>query len=174
VSELASLVERRTLVEKPSEQEQLWDFYYRLFAPLNSETPLLQTWPKSDFLAWMTNPDVIKFTVKKGDSIVAIGIVTNRLELDQWLSQEYFDKKFPGKAVWNFMVIAVDPRARSINMARDLLRAMFCEVKKDDMAIFFHSGMHNKAIPRLAQLAGRGAIEGFILDEEICRAYKWK
>ncbi len=168
-------IQQLEVIENVAMQEQIWQFYEKIFAPMNMLTPINQTWPKAGFMSWMTNSRVAKFVSMDGDKIVGFGAMTDQLDLDYLVSIPYFETNHPGKKIYNFMVVALDPEHRDLNAIKSLLGAMFDLVAGDDgYGIFFHSLKHNSSIPRLAKIVSGDTIEGIALDEEVCECFKWK
>lgn len=168
------MIDRLLVIDDVREQEEIWQFYEEVFRPINERTPVKQTFSKGDFLAFLTNSKVVKFIVKESDELVGLGLISNQLGLDSWFSLPYFEKHFPGKPIFNIMVLAVRPDRRGHDLAISLLRAMINEVPANGMGVFTHSQRANHFLPRFTEKAGSGRIEGKELDAEALCVYWWK
>lgn len=161
-------------VDNPRIQSELWELYNEIFQPINEETPIMQSFPKKVFLDLLTNPNAIKFIAHENEEIVGIGMITDQLDLEPLLSIDYFSKYYPNVAIFYIMTIAIRANYRNIDIARVILRAMINEVPAGGRGLFFHSRKVNPLIPKLAEKAGCGHIEGEELDNEILVCYRWK
>jgi len=167
------MIERILGISSPQEQEHLWQFYDEVFRPINEETPIAQTYPKEEFLAWLADPRVIKFIAREGGKLIGLGLVATDPSLDSWLSLPYFAKHFPGVPIRDFLILAVAPGHRNKHVAVALLRAMINEVPKDGMGLFFHSKEVNPFLPRLAQIVEHGGIRQ-VIGTEVLVGYCWR
>jgi len=153
------------------DKEEFWNLYKRSFTSLNEKTPINQMFTRRKFFSFLKNPQVIKFVARDGGKLVAFGLMTDRLELDPWVSVPFFKRNYPSP-VFEILVLAVDKNFRSSNIGFEMLRRMMEEIP--GYGIFFHSRLANPLIPRLAEMSGRGNIEGGELDAEVLCVYRHK
>ena len=167
-------IERQVLIKDQCEKDLLWDFYDGIFQPINQQTPFVQSFPKKDFLRWLDDPNVVKFSAKDKGRIVGLGIVTEEIDLEPLLSPAYFRKHYPDAHFLYCPVVAVAPTHKGKGVAIDLIRLMLCEGKDNTALLFLHSKAMSLGVPRLFSLSGAGRIEGKEIDAEACWLFRWK
>lgn len=165
-------IERLNIVSDSALQEKIVCFYEELFAPLNEKTPISQSWPSKDVVAWLEDADVIKFLLWDEKELVGLGMVTQKLELDVLISIPFFKKNYPGLPIYNFPVIAIKDGCRKAGF--ELISSMIKEGSKNGVGIFFSSNQHNPNIARFASMAMKGSIEIIQVDSEACYISKWR
>lgn len=153
-------------------RDRLWEAYDEIFAPINKATPIMQSYSREEFEEFMHRGDVVKVVAAKDDDIAGLGMIFNDLSLDPWLSQEYFREHFDGP-VYYIPALAVREGERSSQLAIRILRTLINEVPDHGYGVFDHSMGVNPFIPKLAELAGRGKIQGRVLDQKSVVAYGW-
>lgn len=154
--------------------EKIWQFYYQVFCPVNTETPRVQTWPKQAFIALLKDPEVVKIVAIDNDEIAGIGIITDKMSADPWLSVDYFEKYFPGSPVFNILCLAIDIRHRKSRLAIQLLKEMLIGLPHNGVGVFFVSDNINNLLPKMAERAMNKTIVGRPMDHETCWIYRMK
>lgn len=166
-------IDRCLTIEDQALRENIWEFYNSVFAPLNAQTPISQSWPKADIMAWLSNEEVVKFLLwNEDEELIGFGAVTTKLELDIMISQPYFDRYYPGVDIYDFPVIAVKDGCHKLGFT--LVYNMIMEVPKNGIGLFFSSNQHNPNIARFASIAMKGKIEIDQADSEVCHFCRWK
>lgn len=169
------LTQRIVSITNRREQDRLWNFYSTIFTPLDEESPIRQSFPRSDFYMLLKDKAVIKFVTKDiTGQLLGFGMITSKIELETFFSMKYFKKKYNGIPLYYVIAIAVRPDLRKTHFAFDLLGTMLLEVPPEGRGIFMHSSGANHAIAHFAEIASKGKIQGIVLDAEAVSIYSWK
>ena len=169
------MIERLLAIEDPEEQDRLWNFYEQIFQPVNELTPIIQTFPKANFIGFLMNPRAVKFIVREEGEIVALAIIADPEGWDSWLSPAYFAKNYPGKIVFQVPAIAIAPKRRASPLAVRLVKAIINEVPANAVVALTYSELVNPLMPKLVQATGvMDYAEGGKVDAEACLVFQWK
>jgi hypothetical protein len=169
------VIERLMAIEDPEEQGRLWEFYDRIFGPVNELTPIIQTFPKANLIGFLASSRVVKFVVREEGEIVALAIIADPEEWDSWLSPAYFAKNYPGKIVFHIPVIAIAPEKRGSLLAVRLVKALINEAPANAVVTLTHSELVNPLMLKLVQATGvMDYAEGGKIDAEACLVFQWK
>jgi len=144
-------------------ERELWGFYHAVFADLNSSTPLSQSLDRVMFHVWMSDPRAIKLVARINRKVVGFSVVSSVIEHDPLLSRPYFERHYPGVAVWQFPVIAIAREYRAL-LSQSLLEAMANEIPENAIATYFYS---KDANPGMGRLVGIALARRGILSHEI-------
>lgn len=167
-------IERLLVIDNPDEQERLWKFYECIFQPVNEQTPIIQTFPKDDFVGFLSNSNVVKFVVWDKGEIVGLGIISYQLD-DSWLSPAYFAKNHPGKVICHIPVIAIASEKRNSRLAVRLVKALINEVSENAVVVLTYSELVNPLMPKLVEATGiMDYVSGGKVDAEACLVFRWK
>lgn len=170
----ADAVEYRRMLTVPDDElEEIWRLYDECFRAINEETPIAQSVEKAVFCGRLVDPRITKFVAVGVEGPCGIGLLTDDLATEPFISEPYFLKKYPGQPVFLIMAIAVKFDHRALNVSGELLAKMIDEVPPNGVGIFLHSEGVNSRIPKFAEKVGGGAITGVRLDAEVCRLYSW-
>lgn len=161
-------ISRIEVISTVGDQEEIWRFYKGVFAPLEENTPLAQTWGRESFFSWMENPRVVKFVAYDTEGVVAFAAATNEISIDEMLSPSFFEKHYQGREVWNFPVIAIRQDKRGMALVSELIHAMMAEVPPSGVGVLTHSQNFNPLIPKLALKGCGGRVVGNTFDAEAC------
>lgn len=168
-------LERLLVIEDPEEQERFWCFYDEVFRPVNEETPIMQTFPEKDFKSFLVNPRVVKFAIREGSEIIALGLITDQVDLEPLISQAYFAKYHPGQPIYHIPALAVGPKHRKLGLAIQMIKAMINEIPDNGVLAFFYSKKINPLLPKFAELIGAIPVsKGREVDTEACCVFQWK
>lgn len=169
------LTSRTVSINDRRKQDELWDFYAAIFDPLDGESPIRQSFPKSDFYKLLRDKSVIKIISRDDHGVLGgLGLITKKIEVETFFSTKFFERKYPGIPLFYIIAIAVRSDLRNSRLAFSFLNTMLCEIPSDGRGIFMHSMGANHAIARFAEIATSGKIEGLVLDEEAISIYRWK
>lgn len=169
------MIERLLVINNPEEQERLWDFYEKIFQPVNELTPIIQTFSKDSFIKFLVSTGVVKFIAREDSEIVGLGFISSQIELDKWLSPAYFAKHYPSKVVYHVPIIAIAPNRRRSCLSIRIVKAMINEVPDDAVVAFTHSELVNPLMPKLIEATRvTDYCVGGKVDAEACLVFKWK
>lgn len=156
-------------------QDELWNFYEAIFDPLDGESPIRQSFPRSDFYKLLKDRSVIKIISRDDKGVLGgLGLITKKIEVETFFSTKFFERKYPGIPLYYIIAIAVRSDLRNSRLAFNFLNTMLREIPLNGRGIFMHSMSANHAIARFGEIASKGQFEGEILDQEAISIYKWK
>jgi len=169
-------IERLLVVDDPAEGGRLWSFYDGVFRRVNEQTPISQSYPETNFRAFLTNGRVVKYVGREeGGDIVGLGLATDDLGLEPMLSPAYFSAHYRERPILYIVALAVRRDRRGRDIAAGILKAMINEVPQNGALVFFHSKLVNPLLPKLAISVGvANHCEGGEIDAEGCCVYRWK
>ena len=82
------------------EVEKLWKIYNDTFEPLNKISPCRQSLDYDHFIHSLHDRSVLKYLINKKDiGLIGIGLITNEFKNTPWISDDYFNFKFPSESL---------------------------------------------------------------------------
>lgn len=157
--------------------EDFRQIYRAAFAPLMTKSPARQWLTDEEFLHEMQDPKVLKFvaygspasrlsgTTGDSDEIVAMATLSSDLSTMPWISEPYFEQRFPDhyarKAIFYFGCLLVRPDRQGGPWAKYLLEHLICFVgDHNGIAAFDCCGFNvdTVALPDLIERACRPLI----------------
>lgn len=168
-------IERVLIVEDSEERERVWNFYDSTFESTRGKTPISQSWPKEQFVAWLSNPMVIKFIMKDlSGAIKGLVVLSDDLELDWLISKPYFENHYPGKHLFNWMSLAISEDSGTLRCLKELCICVFNEIPPDGMVVTTFSTNLRSGFLGLAERLFGAKIQICELDSLGVAAFTWK
>ncbi len=155
------VVSRHEVVEGHLASE-CWFLYESSFGVLVTRSPCRQSYTREEFFAAMSTPHVQKFIAECEGRLVGLGIKTNDLRHVSWINPEYFEAKYPEQYAKGagYMQGVATTEGVHVQAAIALVRACISDVPPGGLCLFDFSTTCNPLMPRLAERASRGLVEG--------------
>ncbi|MEX0668472.1 MAG: hypothetical protein WD061_01885 [Candidatus Saccharimonadales bacterium] len=155
----------------PYEIDEWWSAYDERFRELNLNNPCRQSFNYEEFTEAMQDDTVLKFVYRKEGEIVSMCLFGTDLRVFPWISQEYYEAKYP-EAFANdnflyFMAILTKKGNYERSYASELIKYMVKYWKdrdsQDTVVSFDCSEGNNQFLPKLVAGAinnsGVGSVE---------------
>ena len=140
-------------------EDKFWLMYNTAFADLKTASPCRQYMYESEFREEMSDERMLKFVLWEDDIAVAMALVAVDLRAIDWISPEFFEKKYPDHykqgTIFYFGALLVDPGLQGLHYSELLLAELISfVVKNNGIAAFDCYSRNSEWLPVLIEQMG--------------------
>ena len=140
-----SILVKKEIIEDINEMDKLWEIYHNAFSKLNKRSPCKQSFDREHFIDVLKNPTALKYIItdKDNNNFIALALITNNLKNSPWISEEYFESKFPDHfskgLIYYFMGLAIHDDYKRQGHSLNLIEMIIDDLPHEAIMGFDHS-----------------------------------
>jgi hypothetical protein len=153
----------------PEEAHLMWLTYDETFRPLNLASPCRQSFYEEEFLAAMSDPEMVKVILRdENGQLISMGVLGSNLASFPWISQDYFEakfsKEFAAQRLFYFVALLTVPDQQYSGQMAQLIEPMTSYIAERDGWALFDCCELNQGLPQaILEMVGKYALTGLDL-----------